>query len=102
MFLLVPTHPGCAGQNPQSHKMVVCVCVCVVWDYMGKPVAEETFTHSYGASMGDTRHLMVQWENNKSRCTDKPAGCNPIRTIGAPTYIIPSSLRQMPFLSQPS
>jgi len=26
MFLLVPAHPGCPGQNPQSHKMVVCVC----------------------------------------------------------------------------
>ena len=29
MFLLVPAHPGCPGQNPKSHKMVVCVCVCV-------------------------------------------------------------------------
>jgi len=27
MFLLVPAHPGCPGQNPESHKMVVCVCV---------------------------------------------------------------------------
>jgi len=24
---LVPAHPGCPGQNPQSRKMVVCVCV---------------------------------------------------------------------------
>jgi len=24
MFLLVPAHPDCCGQNPQSHKMVVC------------------------------------------------------------------------------
>jgi len=30
MFLMVPAHPGCPGQNPESHKMVVCVCVCVV------------------------------------------------------------------------
>jgi len=29
MFLLVPAHPGCPGQNPQSRKTVVCVCVCV-------------------------------------------------------------------------
>jgi len=29
MFLLVPGHPGCPGQNPKSHKTVVCVCVCV-------------------------------------------------------------------------
>jgi len=29
MFLLVPAHPGCPGQVPQSRKTVVCVCVCV-------------------------------------------------------------------------
>jgi len=30
MFLLVPAHLGCPGQNPESRKMVVCcVCVCV-------------------------------------------------------------------------
>jgi len=31
MFLLVPAHPGCPGQIPQSRKTVVfCVCVCVL------------------------------------------------------------------------
>jgi len=30
MFLLVPAHPGCPGQNPKSRKTVECVCVCVV------------------------------------------------------------------------
>ena len=29
MFLLVPAHPGCPRQNPQSCKTFVCVCVCV-------------------------------------------------------------------------
>jgi len=29
-FLLVPAHPACPRQNPESHKMVVCVRVCVV------------------------------------------------------------------------
>jgi len=29
MFLLVPTHPGCPGQFPQSRKTVVCVCVMI-------------------------------------------------------------------------
>jgi len=29
MFLLVPAHSGCPGQNPESCKLVVCVCVCV-------------------------------------------------------------------------
>jgi len=28
MYLLVPAHPGCPGQSPESYKMVVC-CVCV-------------------------------------------------------------------------
>ena len=27
MFLLVPAHPGCPGQIPQSRKTVVCVCL---------------------------------------------------------------------------
>jgi len=27
MFLLVPAHPGCPGQIPQSRETVVCVCV---------------------------------------------------------------------------
>jgi len=33
MFLLVPAHPGCPGQNPESCKMVVCGvwCVCVMY-----------------------------------------------------------------------
>jgi len=25
MYILVPAHPGCPGQSPQSRKMVVCV-----------------------------------------------------------------------------
>ena len=23
---MTPAHPGCPRQNPESHKMVVCVC----------------------------------------------------------------------------
>ena len=34
MFLLVPAHPGCPGQFPQSRKTVVCVCVCVLCSEM--------------------------------------------------------------------
>ena len=36
MFLLVPAHPCCPGQNPESRKMVACVyfavffMVCVI------------------------------------------------------------------------
>jgi len=33
MFLLVPAHPGCPGQIPQSRKAVVCVCVCVIMPF---------------------------------------------------------------------
>jgi len=33
MYLLVPAHPGCPGQSPESRKMVVCVCVLVVLMY---------------------------------------------------------------------
>jgi len=33
---------------------------------------------------------------SRGRCTDSSSGCRPIRTIGAPTSLIP------PFLSQPS
>ena len=29
MYLLVPAHPGCAGQSPESHKMVVVIVVVV-------------------------------------------------------------------------
>ena len=32
MFLLVPAHPGCPGQIPQSRKTVVCVCVLILID----------------------------------------------------------------------
>jgi len=30
MYLLVLAHPGCPRQNPESRKMVVCVCVLSV------------------------------------------------------------------------
>jgi len=30
MYLLVPPHPGCPGQSPESRKMVVCVCVLLL------------------------------------------------------------------------
>jgi len=27
MYLLVPAHPDCPGQSPESCKMVACMCV---------------------------------------------------------------------------
>jgi len=42
MYLLVPAHPGCPGQSPESCKMVVCVCVfyaaCFLVLYSVSPV----------------------------------------------------------------
>ena len=35
MFLLVPAHPGCPGQNPESREMVVCLCVFCRPTYSG-------------------------------------------------------------------
>jgi len=32
MFLLVPAHPGCPGQFPESRKTVVCVCCACQMD----------------------------------------------------------------------
>jgi len=34
MFFLVPAHPGCPGQNPQSRKTVVYVFVLLVHHYL--------------------------------------------------------------------
>jgi len=36
MFLLVPAHPGFPGQIPQSRKMVVCVCVYIVFNHKNR------------------------------------------------------------------
>ena len=41
-ILLVPAYPGCPGNKAVKH-----FCVCVVRDYPGEPVPEETFTHSH-------------------------------------------------------
>jgi len=40
MYLLLPVHPGCPGQSPESCKMAVCVAmsisVCLSLAYLGK------------------------------------------------------------------
>jgi len=35
MFLLVPAHPGFPGQNPESCKTIVYVCVCFLFITLG-------------------------------------------------------------------
>jgi len=46
--------------------------------------------------------FMRHGKDNRSKCADSPAGRHPMRTIDAPTSIIPPILRRMPFLMQPS
>jgi len=31
MFLLVPAQADCPRQNPESHKTVACMCVCLLY-----------------------------------------------------------------------
>jgi len=39
MFLLVPAHPGCPGQIPQSRKTVVCVCVILKQNFKSRNIS---------------------------------------------------------------
>jgi len=43
MFLLVPALPGCPGQNPESCRMVVCVCV---WEFLSVWYHREAILYS--------------------------------------------------------
>jgi len=64
-----------------------------VWDYPVEPVPEETFMPSsgfYGAG-----------EDNRGRHTDSLAGSHPIRTINAPTSIIPTIFMLCPSFRNP-
>jgi len=51
MFLLVPAHLGCPGQNPESCKMVVCMCVCTDSDFINCLISNGkgncTFTRAF-------------------------------------------------------
>ena len=44
MFLLVPAHPGCPGQIPQSRKTLCVLCVCV-WVFVLHVVSEYIILH---------------------------------------------------------
>jgi len=57
-----------------------------VWDYPGGLVSEDIILY-----------FNRRGEDNRDKCSDNPSGCHPIWTS-----IIPSVLRQMPFLPQPS
>jgi len=49
MFLLVPAHPVCPGQNPESCKTVVFVCVVLMVKLLERHSAYKEFWFgSYG------------------------------------------------------
>ena len=60
-LLLVPAHPGCRGQNSQSHKMVVCVCL----NYHSSTV------HIYGNHKTTSRYNTGLWHRQTDRQTDR-------------------------------
>ena len=68
------------------------------------PTDMQNSLHHLLTSSISARHLQhfVVVEDNRGRRTDNPSGRHPIRTINAPTSIIPPYLRRMPFLPQPS
>jgi len=73
MFLLLLAHPGCPGQNPESHKTVVCVCVracvrracvrvsmfyfCFWYDIVWETFIKLWNTHTYTAVLRPSRTL---------------------------------------------
>ena len=63
MFLLVPAHPGCPGQNPKSRKTVVCVCVClyaIASKRIEYPIILDIFIH-YNNLHSKNQNLIFCW-----------------------------------------
>jgi len=48
MFLLVPAHAGCPRQNPESRKMVVCVCYSE--KFVPLPLEQVSYFHGHEVS----------------------------------------------------
>jgi len=51
MYLLVPAHPGCLGQSPESNKMVVCVCI------IGQTDRQTDMLSQYFTSLSKAKYL---------------------------------------------
>jgi len=69
------------------------------------PMVTQNSLHPLSTSSIIAHHLLYfsgAGKSNRGRCTDSPSGRHPIRTIGAPTFVIPPFLHQMPFQPQPS
>ena len=120
MFLLVPAHPGCPGQFPQSRKTVMCVCVIgTIVLASHSPIASLfTYTHTqpfYGCldyvrdnpgelvPEGTFYHLLFFLVQNEYNSPIIRMDCHPIQTdLCSPPVPSPPFLRRMPFLTQPS
>ena len=81
------THPFSWPHRVIQYLLLGRTC-CIL--YQLPPLLLAIFWIFYGAG-----------KDNRGRCADNPSGRYPIRTIGAPTSIIPF-LCLMPFLLQPS
>jgi len=73
-----------------------------VWDYLSGPVPVETFTHSHPKRVVIILDFMRHGEDNRGMCTDNPVGRHPIRTIDAPTSIMPQFYARCPTCHNPS
>ena len=65
MFLLVPAHPGCPRQFPQSRKTVVCVCMQILYSIL------ECFLMAFKNSLW-IFHMCSSKMSSQSRTVAKP------------------------------
>jgi len=106
-FLLAGTSLLSTSTRDTSTHTHIAVLWPFVWDFPGGPVPEETYTDYWNVLWDSVIILdfMKHGEDNRGKCTDNPAGFHPIRTIDAPTSIIPRfcagcpSCRNLPNLS---
>ena len=82
--------------TPHTHTHTHC---CFMALYLGLPRWADTRRGRYQKT---SFCILIGVADNRGKCADNPAGRHPIWTIDAPTSIIPTVLRQMPFPPQPS
>ena len=85
MFLLVPAHPGCPGQIPQSRKTVVCVCVLLL-------TAFSTLTPLVGQQEGHLDRKKNEWRDvSVVICLGRGADLHMVQLMPLPLTIFCSS-----------
>ena len=72
MFLLVPAHPGCPGQNPESRKTVVCVCACVCNSVLNSGMSCYLFC-CYGQTSVKPQSKAAKAKKTKKSCKSRKA-----------------------------